>query len=132
MIAINIKKFNTFGVPKVFSPKKRKKGEKMKGSWVRMAKYGDMLLYSASSKSKVINVPFGVEIKNTEGSGNSHDINYVKKATPTIVIEGKLKEEGFRNGDWKIKTWKYYSETGKLIKEEEYDDKGNLLNTKNY
>lgn len=45
---------------------------------------------------------------------------------------GQLQEEGYRNGDWKIKMWKYYDESGKLIKEDEYDEKGSLLSTKNH
>ncbi|MBL7890217.1 MAG: hypothetical protein JNL24_11725 [Bacteroidia bacterium] len=40
---------------------------------------------------------------------------------------GKLKNEGFRNGDFKQGKWKYYNEQGEFIKEEEYDEKGDLV-----
>ena len=43
---------------------------------------------------------------------------------------GNPKLDGFYSGDLKIKLWKYYNESGKLIKEEEYDEKGNLLPSK--
>lgn len=39
---------------------------------------------------------------------------------------GKLKMDGFKNGDLKIKNWKYFDEAGKLVKQEEYDQEGNL------
>jgi antitoxin component YwqK of YwqJK toxin-antitoxin module len=40
---------------------------------------------------------------------------------------GKLKEEGSRNGELKTGHWKFYDESGKLVKEELHDERGNLI-----
>jgi len=58
------------------------------------------------------------------------DIEGFQKAYKEYYKNGNLKEEGMRNGDSKVNHWKYYDETGKLIKEEEYDEKGNLITNK--
>ena len=59
------------------------------------------------------------------------DVEGFQKQYKEYYKTGEIKEEGYRNGDSKVKGWKYYTEAGKLIKEEEYDEKGNLLSTKN-
>lgn len=59
-------------------------------------------------------------------------IEYFSGQYKEFYKNGNLKFEGFYLGDLKIKNWKYYNESGKLIKEEVHDEKGNVTSTKNY
>ena len=45
---------------------------------------------------------------------------------------GNVKTKGIMNSEFKIGKWQYWNEKGELIKEENYDDEGVLLETKKY